>query len=111
MTFMEPFLVFPDPPPPLLVQTLDLAGYSWKAVANASVAAQLEPPDGWSGAVVSAEGDAEGAFVICRALRRRDVPVQPVLVLVAGNPLGDLELRAGLFGAFCLAPFPPKGLR
>ena len=64
---MEPFLVFPDPPPPLLVQTLDLAGYSWKAVANASVAAQLEPPDGWSGAVVSAEGDAEGAFVICRA--------------------------------------------
>jgi len=59
---MEPFLVFPDPPPPLLVQTLDLAGYSWKAVANASIAAQLEPPDGWAGAVVTAENDAEGAF-------------------------------------------------
>jgi len=44
---MEPFLVFPDPPPPLLVQTLDLAGYSWKAVGNASVAAQLEPPGPW----------------------------------------------------------------
>ncbi len=107
---VEPFLVFPDPPPPLLVQTLDLAGYSWKAVANASVAAQLEPPDGWAGAVVSAEGDAEGAFVICRALRRRDVPVQPVLVLVAGNQLGDLELREDLFDDFCLTPFHPKEL-
>ena len=107
---MEPFLVFPDPPPPLLVQTLDLAGYSWKAVANASVAAQLEPPDGWAGAVVAAEGDAEGAFVVCRSLRRRDVPVQPVLVLVAGNQLADLELREDLFDDFCLTPFHPKEL-
>ena len=107
---MEPFLVFPDPPPPLLVQTLDLAGYSWKAVANAAVATQLEPPDGWAGAVVSAEGDAEGAFVICRSLRRRDVPVQPVLVLVAGNQLADLELREDLFDDFCLTPFHPKEL-
>ncbi|HEY3241258.1 MAG TPA: hypothetical protein VGL92_16965, partial [Acidimicrobiia bacterium] len=107
---MEPFLVFPDPPPPLLVQTLDLAGYSWKAVANASIAAQLEPPDGWAGAVVTAENDAEGAFVICRSLRRRDVPVQPVLVLVAGNQLGDLELREDLFDDFCLTPFHPKEL-
>ena len=30
----EPLLVFPDPPPALLAQTLDLAGYPWKAVAN-----------------------------------------------------------------------------
>jgi DNA-binding response OmpR family regulator len=107
---VEPFLVFPDPPPPLLVQTLDLAGYSWKAVANASIAAQLEPPDGWAGAVVTAENDAEGAFVICRSLRRRDVPVQPVLVLVAGNQLADLELREDLFDDFCLTPFHPKEL-
>ena len=59
---------------------------------------------------MTADGDAEGAFVICRSLRRRDVPVQPVLVLVAGNQLADLELREDLFDDFCLAPFHPKEL-
>ena len=68
----EPLLVFPDPPPPLLAQTLDLAGYSWKAVENPAVAVQAEPRDGWAGAVVIADEDPEGAFGICRALRKRD---------------------------------------
>jgi hypothetical protein len=62
-----PLLVYPDPPPPLLAQTLDLGGHVWKAVANASVAAQHEPPDGWGGALIVADDDAEGAFVICRS--------------------------------------------
>ena len=107
---MDPLLVYPDPPPPLLVQTLDLAGYSWKAVGNASVAAQCEPVDGWAGAVVSAETDPEGAFMICRSLRKRDLPVSPVLVMVAGNQLADLELREDLFDDFCLTPFHPREL-
>jgi DNA-binding response OmpR family regulator len=108
--FMEPVLVYPDPPPPLLVQTLDLAGYAWKAASNASVAAQIEPAAGWSGAVISAEEDPEGAFVVCRALRRRDIPLQPVLVLVAGNQLASLDLREDLFDDFILTPFHPKEL-
>ena len=80
----EPLLVFPDPPPPLLAQTLDLAGYPWKAVANASVATQSEPSDGWAGAVVCADEDPEGAFGICRALRKRDANMTPVLLLIGG---------------------------
>ena len=56
-------LVFPDPPPPLLVRTLDLAGQQWKAVGNAAVAMQGEPADGWMGAVVCAEDDPEGGVV------------------------------------------------
>ena len=52
---MDPFLVFPDPPPALLAQTLDLAGYDWKAVANVSVATANEPADGWAGAVIVAQ--------------------------------------------------------
>src|SRR5713226_4672805 len=56
---VDPLLVYPDPPPVLLVQTLDLAGYGWKAVAHASVAAEFEPVDGWAGAVVAAEWDPE----------------------------------------------------
>jgi DNA-binding response OmpR family regulator len=107
---MEPLLVFPDPPPALLAQTLDLAGYPWKAVANASVATATEPPDGWAGAVVVAEDDPEDAFGICRALRKRDAALEPVLLLVSGAQLADLELREDLFDDFCLAPFHPKEL-
>ena len=106
----EPLLVFPDPPPPLLAQTLDLAGYPWKAVANASVATQSEPADGWAGAVVCADEDPEGAFGICRALRKRDSTLEPVLLLVSGAQLGELEMREDLFDDFCLAPFHQKEL-
>jgi len=106
----EPLLVFPDPPPPLLAQTLDLAGYPWKAVANASVATQAEPSDGWAGAVVCADEDPEGAFGICRALRKRDSTLEPVLLLVSGAQLSELEMREDLFDDFCLAPFHPREL-
>ncbi|HEX2737641.1 MAG TPA: response regulator transcription factor [Acidimicrobiia bacterium] len=109
MTGLQPVLVFPDPPVPLLAQTLDLAGYQWKAVANASVATQHEPADGWAGAVVCADDDTEGAFVIARALRNRDAPT-PILLLVSGAQLGELELREDLFDDFCLAPFHPREL-
>jgi hypothetical protein len=54
---MEPLLLFPDPPPPALCQALDLGGYPWKAVGAAMLVDRLEPEDGWSGAVVSAEDD------------------------------------------------------
>jgi hypothetical protein len=62
-------LVFPDPPPHTVARTLDLAGQQWKAVANAAIAMQAEPSDGWAGAVVCAEDDPEGAFALCRTLR------------------------------------------
>ncbi|MBM3675459.1 MAG: response regulator transcription factor [Actinobacteria bacterium] len=107
---VEPLAVFPDPPPPLLAQTLDLAGYAWKAVGNASIALQHEPVDGWSGAVVVASADPEAAFGICRALRKRDAPVERVLLLVSGAQLAELELREDLFDDFCLSPFHPQEL-
>lgn len=106
----EPLLVFPDPPPALLAQTLDLAGHPWKAVANVSIATQHEPRDGWSGAVVCADEDPEGAFGICRALRKRDAPLEPILLLVSGAQLTDLELREDVFDDFCLSPFHPREL-
>jgi DNA-binding response OmpR family regulator len=104
----ELILVYPDPPPALLAQTLDLAGYRWKSVANASIAAQHEPTDGWAGAVCVADEDPEGAFGMCRALRKRDSGVEPVLLLVSGAQLAELEMREDLFDDFCLAPFHPK---
>ncbi|HVM40724.1 MAG TPA: response regulator transcription factor [Acidimicrobiia bacterium] len=104
---MEPLAVWPDPPAPLLAQTLDLANYPWKSVANAAVAVQQEPPDGWGGAVVAADEDPESAFAFCRALRRRDNPVEPILVLLTGAQLPELELREDLFDDFALTPFHP----
>jgi DNA-binding response OmpR family regulator len=106
----EPLLVFPDPPPALLAQTLDLAGHPWKAVSNASVAAQHEPSDGWAGAVVCGDEDPEGAFGICRSLRKRDAPLEPILLLVSGAQLAELEMREDVFDDFCLAPFHPREL-
>jgi DNA-binding response OmpR family regulator len=107
---MAPLLVFPDPPPAMLAQTLDLAGLRWKAVANASVAAQQEPAEGWSGAVICADEDPETAISVCRALRKGDTPLSAVLLLVSGLQLTEMELREDLFDDFCLAPFHPREL-
>jgi DNA-binding response OmpR family regulator len=107
---MEPLLIYPDPAPPALAQALDLAGYPWKSVTSADAALRLEPEDGWAGAIVCADIEAEGAFALCRALRKRDLPFEPLLLLVAGTQLTELELREDLFDDFCLSPFHPKEL-
>jgi DNA-binding response OmpR family regulator len=107
---MEPLLIFPDPAPPALAQALDLAGYPWKAASSPEAADRLEPEDGWSGAIVGADEDPEGAFALCRALRKRDLPFEPVLLLATGAQLSELELREDLFDDFCLAPFHPREL-
>lgn len=106
----EPMLVFPDPPPPLLAQTLDLGGYAWKSCGNASIANAAEPADGWAGAVIVADDDPEAALTMCRSLRKRDSTLEPLLLLVTGAQLAELELREDLFDDFCLSPFHPKEL-
>ncbi len=107
---MDPLLVFPDPPPPELAQTLDLASYTWKAVSNAAVAEELEREQNWAGAVLVADQDAEGAFALARALRKRNKPLEGVLLLINGGQLNQLELRDELFDDFCLTPFQPREL-
>ncbi len=107
---MEPLLIFPDPAPPALAQALDLAGYPWKAAGSTEAADRLEPEDGWSGAIIGADEDPEGAFALCRALRKRDLPFEPVLLLATGSQLAELELREDLFDDFCLAPFHAREL-
>ena len=107
---MEPLLLYPDPPPPALAQVLDLSGYQWKSVGNADIASRAEPEDGWAGAIVCADEDPEGAWALCRALRKRDVPLEPLLLLISGAQLADLEMREDLFDDFCLSPFHPREL-
>jgi two-component system, OmpR family, alkaline phosphatase synthesis response regulator PhoP len=107
---MQPLLLFPDPPPALLVQTIDLAGFKWQAVPSALAAERNEPEDGWAGAIIAADADPEGAWALCRALRKRDLPLSPLLLLVSGSQLAELELREDLYDDFCLNPFHPAEL-
>ncbi|CAN5144795.1 response regulator transcription factor [soil metagenome] len=107
---MEPLLIYPDPPASELAQALDLGGYPWKAVADIDSAARLEPDDGWAGAVVAADRDPDSAFGLCRSLRKRDLPLEPLLVLISGGQLVDLELREDLFDDFCVTPVRPREL-
>jgi len=107
---MHVLAVFPDPPPPDLARTLDLAGYRWKAFNSADEATRNEPAEGWSGAVVVADTDPEGAWAFARVLRKREPGVQALIVLVSGAQLADLELRDELFDDFCLTPFHPREL-
>ena len=107
---MEPLLIYPEPAPPDVAQVLDLGGWPWKAVPSAEGAARVQPDDGWSGAVVCADEDPEGAFALCRSVRKHDAPLEPLLLLVNGGQLTQLELRDDLFDDFCLAPVRPAEL-
>jgi DNA-binding response OmpR family regulator len=101
---MEPLVLFPDPPNEVLTQTLDQAGYPWKAAATADMAMRIEPEEGWAGAVIDATCDAEAAFGLCRTFRKREIPLEPLLLLVPAHHLAELELREDLFDDFCVAP-------
>ncbi|MEO5838681.1 MAG: response regulator transcription factor [Acidimicrobiales bacterium] len=106
----EPLLVFPDPPVPELAQTLDLAGWQWKAVSDENMARRSEPDAGWAGAIVCADRNPEAAFAVARAVRKTDRPLEPLLLLISGAQLADLDLRDDLYDDFCLSPFHPREL-
>ena len=93
-----------EPPPTELARTLDLGGYNWKAVGSAQ-----EPEGRWLGAVVAVDENPEDAFGFCRALKRRGLDI-PVLLLISGTHLDELEMRDDLFTDFCLTPFHQREL-
>lgn len=101
---MDPLLCFPDPPPPPVVAVLDQAGYPWRAAGSAEEADAAEPVDGWSGAVISSGSDPGPALQLCRHLRKREVPLTPVLIVIPNRQIAELELREDLFDDLCLEP-------
>ena len=54
--------------------------------------------------MICSADDPIGAFLLCRHLRKRDVPLAPVMVVVPVDQLGELELREDLFDDLCLEP-------
>ena len=101
---MEPLLVFPDPPPSEVALILERAGYPWRAVSVVEQAARLEPEEGWAGALICADLRPEEAFAVCRGLRKRDLPLEPLLLVVDPAGLFGLELREDLFDDFVITP-------
>ncbi|MEM9745540.1 MAG: response regulator transcription factor [Actinomycetota bacterium] len=102
--------VVPDPAPPELARTLDLAGFAWKAVAGINDAAETEPEGGWAGMIVDAADDIDAAWSFLRTTRKHQGSAIPTLLLVAGSQLPELEHRDELFDDFCLTPFHPSEL-
>jgi|TARA_B100000427_G_scaffold128926_1_gene107315 DNA-binding response OmpR family regulator len=102
--------IYPADPAPELAQLLDLNGFVWKGVADPSDVDLLEPDEGWGGAIVQLVEDHDLSWRMLRALRKRDVPVAPLLLMIRGNELAELDLRDELFDDFCLDPFHPREL-
>ena len=100
--------VVADPVPPELARTLDLAGYTWKAVSGTDDPGG--PTGGWAGAIVDIAGSADGGWAFLRAVRKGGDRPFPVMLLVGGAQLGELEHRDEFFDDFCLTPFHPAEL-
>ena len=99
--------VVPDPASPDLARTLDLSGYAWKAL---SVHDDVALGTQWAGVIVDITQDPDGAWSFLRGLRKHGDRAVPVILLVGGAQLRDLEHRDELFDDFCLSPFHPAEL-
>jgi DNA-binding response OmpR family regulator len=101
---MEPLLVFPEVVPSWLSGALDVAGYPWLPVSSAGDAERKEPEDGWAGAVVAADEESAGSLAaclnLCRALRKKEEPLRPLLLAVPRGQLAELDFREDLFDDF-----------
>ncbi len=110
----ELFLVFPDPAPTDLARWLDLSGHSWKAIGSTTALLDAGSPGGdgpaWTAAVVAVDEHPEDGWAMCRELRLSDTPVEPLLVLVSGAQLDDLDTRNDLFDDFLITPFHQREL-
>ncbi|MGA0893094.1 MAG: winged helix-turn-helix transcriptional regulator [Ilumatobacteraceae bacterium] len=104
---MDLVVAYPESVTPELARTLDLSGIAWKAVGSVDDMTRHEPVDGWAAAVIACDVDPDGAWSMCRALRRRESGHTPLLVLVTGAQVPDLATRHDLFDDFCLTPFHP----
>ena len=103
-------LVYPTPMGSSMTKVLDQLGYIWKATNNASAAESLEPTGGWSGAVITVDGNPDEAFRIARWLRERGDSPTATLMLVSAEALPELSDHTEQFDDFCLIPFHPAEL-
>jgi DNA-binding response OmpR family regulator len=106
---MDPLIVFSGPPPLLVARALDAAGHPWQVVSSIFEVEGGEPQGGWSGAVVSVAPPGESGpgltecLAFCRALRSRELPLRPVLLIVPAEMLSGLAFEDDLFDDFVVS--------
>ncbi|HWD24956.1 MAG TPA: response regulator transcription factor [Acidimicrobiales bacterium] len=107
---MEPILCYPDPPSEEIRGALDGGGYTYVAVNDTAAAGREEPEVGYLAAVISAVDNQLAAFDFCRALRKRESPLSPLLLLIDRKHIGELALDEDLFDDFLIAPIDAEEL-
>lgn len=93
-----------------VARTLDLGGYQWKALTDLHATAEARPDGGWAGVLAVVGSDSASAWNAVKSLRADGDAATPVLVLLGGAQLADLELRDELYDDFCLLPAHPAEL-
>jgi DNA-binding response OmpR family regulator len=110
----DQFAVFPASPPTELARFLDIGGYGWLAADHANdilTRTEGDRPVSLAGAIVVVDDRADDAWRFCRDLRKRDLPLEPVLLLISGGHIDDLATRDDLFDDFIITPFLPQELQ
>ncbi len=107
---MATVLIHPEPIGNSLTRVLDMLGLTWKAIANPTLALESAPSGGWSGAVITVDGNPDQAFELSRSIRNDEDADTRVLFLVSADMLPELADHTDLFDDFCLTPFHPAEL-
>jgi DNA-binding response OmpR family regulator len=111
---MDPLLCFPADLPAEVAQALQHAGLGYRCVASADEVPETSGADGqtegWSGVLVVAGEDMTAAVAFCRAVRLREVPLSPLLLVIRSTQVSELLLRDDLYDDFCVLPAHPEEL-
>ncbi|MFN0029187.1 MAG: DNA-binding response regulator [Acidimicrobiales bacterium] len=107
---MEPLLVYPFPVAADLSQGLDRAGFRYVGVSDEIEAERNEPEDGWGGAILMTDRSLEGAIKLAVVLRKRDFPLEPLLLVVRSEQLASLEQSRDLFDDVLFSPLNHREL-
>jgi len=99
---MDPLLIYSPALQPDLLPTIQEHGYEFTIVSSVEEASVKQPPDGWSGAIISTLDNKETAYELCRFLRETTIeaPLQPLLIIVKPETIKELEVRDNLFDEF-----------
>jgi two-component system alkaline phosphatase synthesis response regulator PhoP len=123
---MDPLLCFPADLPAEVTLALQGAGLGHHAVSGPEALPEVGVAgvsgvsgvsngaegrgEGWSGVLVVAEEDMTAAVAFCRAVRMREVPMSPLLLIIHPQSVADLLLRDDLYDDFCILPARPEEL-